>query len=108
MKTNTICFLNLNEKNVKLIKKSLLKCDIVCEIKTWMCWYHGNMPLLFNLKKKKQQWPRYGDTEQNDSGNTITAQAKDKRTSLSTVDCMDESWCVSSYLITVEMNKWAL
>lgn len=62
----------------------------MCEIKTWMCWYHGNMPLLFTLEKKKQQH-RYGDTEQNDPGSTITAQAKDKRIFLLTVDCMNES-----------------
>lgn len=60
-------------------------------------WKHA--PMVQSKKKKKQQWHRYGDTEQNDSGSTTTAQAKDKRTSLSTVDCMDESWCVPSYLI---------
>lgn len=96
------------KKNVKLIKKKSFKMWYSVwnkDMDVLVSWKHA--PIV-HCKTKKQQWHRYGDTEQNDSGNTITAQAKDKRTSLSTVDCMDESWCVSSYLITVEMNKWAL
>lgn len=50
-------------------------------------WKHA--PIVHSRKKKQQH--RYGDTEQNDPGSTITAQAKDKRIFLLTVDCMNES-----------------
>lgn len=53
-----------------------------------MCWYHGNMPPFVHSRKEKKT--RYGDTDQNDPGSTITTQAKDKITSLSIVNYMNK------------------
>lgn len=56
------------------------------ERKSWMYWYYRSM-LLFVLPRKKCRW---GGMDQNDPGNTITAQARNETISLSAEDCVNE------------------